>query len=30
MVNAEKAPKIADNAKSMFVVDHIHQNGHSH
>ena len=30
MVNAEKAPKVADNAKSMFVVDHIHQNGHSH
>jgi hypothetical protein len=31
MVNAEKAPKVAENASKMFTVDHIHQgSGHSH
>ena len=30
MVNAEKAPKVANNAQKMFVVDHIHQGSHSH
>lgn len=31
MVNAEKAPKVAENATNMFTVDHIHQgSGHSH
>lgn len=27
MFDAEKAPKIADNAKTMFTIDHIHQSG---
>lgn len=30
MVNAEKAPKVAENATQMFTVDHIHQGGHNH
>lgn len=30
MVNAEKAPKVAENATQMFSVDHIHQGGQGH
>lgn len=30
MVNAEKAPKIMENAMKMFVVDHVHNDGQSH
>ncbi|MFN3908202.1 MAG: MbnP family protein [Flavobacterium sp.] len=30
MVNAEKAPKVANNAQKMFVVDHVHQGAHQH
>lgn len=30
MVNAEKAPKIMENATQMFQVDHVHNDGQSH